>query len=269
MKKITVKDIRDRKTNKAAGKIVALTAYDFPFAQIVDQAGIDIILVGDSLGMVCLGYDSTVPVTMRDMLHHVKAVSRAVEHGLIVADMPFGAYSTPEQAYRNAKRFIQQAGAHAVKLEGAESVLKQIHMLIQNGIPVMGHIGMTPQTANQLGGYKVQGKTPKEAQKLLQQAKLLEEAGVFSLVLECIPSELARKITKSVSIPTIGIGAGIHTDGQVLVLHDVLGFDSKVKPRFVRRYAQLGETINQAVRQFRADVINEKYPKPEESYGSQ
>src|SRR3989338_600846 len=265
MNQIAIKDIIDRK-RKNGKKIVVLTAYDFPFAKLVDQAGVDIVLVGDSVGMVCLGYDSTVPVTMRDMLYHVKAVSRAVKHALIVADMPFGSYDTVERTLRNAKRLIQQSGANAVKLEGGSFVLDQVKALVGSGCPVMGHVGMTPQTASQLGGYKVQGRNPEDAERLVKEAQALERAGVFSIFFECIPASLSEQITKILKIPTIGIGAGPSTDGQVLVLHDMLGFESSVKPRFVRRYAELSNTVVDAIRKYSEDVRDGEYPTLDESF---
>ena len=262
--KLTVKTLRERKGKE---KIVALTAYDFPFARILDETGIDIVLVGDSLGMVLLGYDSTLPVTLRDMLHHTKAVSRAVKQALVVADMPFGSYqSSAEQAFRNARRLIQEGGAEAVKLEGGESIAKTVKSLVQGGIPVMGHLGMTPQTATFLGGYKVQGRDSKQASQILGDARKLEEAGIFSLVLECIPAALAEKITKKVSCPTIGIGAGPKTDGQILVLHDLLGFEGGVHPRFVRRYAEFEKTAKQAVGRYLGDVRSGRFPSLKESF---
>ena len=265
MNKITVKDILNRK-QKEHRKIAVLTAYDFPFANLVDQAGIDIVLVGDSVGMVCLGYESTVPVSMREMLHHTKAVSRAVKHALIVADMPFGSYQTAASAVRNARRFLKEAGAEAVKLEGGKRIIEQVKALVRAGIPVMGHLGMTPQTATELGGYKVQGKTKKDAQKILNEAKELERAGVFSIVLECVPRGLAARVTEALWVPTIGIGAGPAADGQVLVLHDLLGFESAVRPRFVRRYADLNKVISEALFKYRSDVLKKKFPSLTESF---
>ncbi len=262
--RLTVKGIYDKKKNKE--KITALTAYDFPLAKIIDEAGIDIVLVGDSVGMVLLGYESTIPVTMRDMLHHTKAVSRAVSHALIVADMPFGSYDTPERALRNANRLMQQGGANAVKLEGGKKIEKQIRALIQSGVPVVGHLGMTPQTASQLGGYRVQGRSHKQAAEMIKDAVLLDKLGVFSLVLECVPIALSQRITRQIKCPTIGIGAGKVTDGQVLVTYDMLGFQSKVHPRFVRRYAPIGEKIKEAVIHYRNDVLKGKFPSQEESF---
>ena len=263
MTRVTVKSIREKKGRE---KIAVLTAYDFPFARLLDEAGIDIILVGDSLGMVLLGYDSTLPVTMRDMIHHTKPVARAVKQALVVSDMPFGSYATPEQALRNARRLIQDGGAEAVKLEGGEAVAKTVKTLVKAGIPVMGHLGMTPQTATLLGGYKVQGRAPKQAQKILEDAGRLEEAGVFSLVLECVPAALAGKITKKISVPTIGIGAGPKTDGQVLVLHDLLGFEGGVKPRFTRRYAEFEKEAKRAFSRYLADVRSGSFPNGKESF---
>ena len=265
MGKMTVKDILNRKKSKE--EITVLSTYDFSFAKIVDESGIDIVLVGDSVGMVCLGYESTLPVTMREMLHHTKAVSRAVKHALIIGDMPFGSYhESPEKAARNARRFIKEARAEAVKLEGGENVLGQVKAIIRSGIPVMGHLGMTPQSVTQLGGYKVQGRSKKDADKILRDALLLEEAGVFAIVLECIPYRLAKMLTKKLKVPTIGIGAGPFTDGQVLVLHDLLGFKSGVSPRFVRHYADLDKTIRSAVLRFKRDVQKQNFPSLKESF---
>ncbi len=262
--RLTAKAVQDKK--KKREKIVVLTAYDFPFAKILDEAGLDIILVGDSLGMVLLGFDSTVPVTMRHMLHHTRAVSRAVKRAMVVADMPFGSYDTVERALRNAKLLMKEGGADAVKLEGGRKIEKQVHALVQAGIPVMGHLGMTPQTAGLLGGYRVQGKNKKQAAEILKDAVLLEKLGVFSLVLECVPLDLGAKVTNRVSCPTIGIGAGPKTDGQVLVLHDLLGFESPVKPRFVRRYAAFSKQARRAVDAYRKDVLNGRFPNSKESF---
>ena len=262
--RITIKSIIGKKA--AREKIAVLTAYDFPFARILDQAGMDIVLVGDSLGMVMLGYESTVPVTMREMLHHTRAVSRAVKRALVVGDMPFGSYDTPERALRNGLRFMKEAGADAVKLEGGQKIEKQVAALVRAGVPVMGHLGMTPQTAGALGGYRVQGRDAKQAAKILSDAERLEDLGVFSLVLECVPAALAQKISRKLSCPVIGIGAGPHTDGQVLVLHDMLGFESTVNPRFVRRYAQLGQAALRAAGAYVRDVRAGKFPSAKESF---
>lgn len=267
MSRMTVKDIFDWRAKNPKKKIVALTAYDFPFARLVDQAGADIILVGDSLGMVCLGYESTVRVSMREMLHHTRPVSRAAKNALVVSDMPYGAYQTVESALRNGRRLIQEGGAQAVKVEGGWRVLSQVKKLVASGIPVMGHVGMTPQTASELGGYKVQGKTRKDAERILKEAQALEDAGVFAVVLECIPHVLARRVTKTLRIPTIGIGAGPKTTGQVLVLYDVLGIESSVRPRFVRKYANLERIVSRALREYRDDVVNGRFPSLDESYG--
>ena len=264
MMRLTVKSIRDKKAKKE--KISVLTAYDFPFARMFDAAGLDIVLVGDSLGMVVLGHQSTVPVTMRDMLHHTRAVARAVKHALVVSDMPFGSYDTPERALRNALRLIKEAGADAVKLEGGRAVEKQVLRLVKAGVPVMGHIGMTPQTASGLGGYKVQGRDRKQAAQILADAKCLDGLGVFAMVLECVPSVLAVKISRQVKCPTIGIGAGAGTDGQVLVMHDMLGIESGVRPRFVRRYAELEKTIALAAQQYLRDVKSGRFPSRDESF---
>lgn len=262
--RLTVKSIREKKGRE---KITALTAYDFPFARMLDESGIDIVLVGDSLGMVLLGYDSTLPVTLREMLHHTKAVSRAVKRALVVGDMPFGSCLSEAAAQRSAKRFIQEGGADAVKVEGgSELALKTVKALVHSGISVMGHVGMTPQTATQLGGYKVQGREPEDAEKILEQSSALDKGGVFALVLECVPAKLAEKITQKVSCPTIGIGAGPKTDGQILVLHDLLGFESGVKPRFARRYAELEKASREAFRRYAADVRSGAFPSSKESF---
>ena len=264
MSNITVKTILQKKNKE---KIAALTAYDFPFARILDEVGVDIILVGDSLGMVLLGYDSTVRVTMREMIHHTKAASRAVKRALLVGDMPFGSYqSSVDQAYRNARRFLQEGGADAVKLEGGGPVAKTIQKLVRSSIPAMGHLGMTPQTATSLGGYKVQGREPKQAKQILEDAQRLEDAGIFSLVLECVPHRLAERITRKISCPTIGIGAGPGTDGQILVLHDLLGFEGAVHPRFVRRYAEFEKEAKQAFGRYLKDVRSGAFPSLQESF---
>lgn len=252
---------------KAQGeKISVLTAYDFPMARTLDEAGVDVILVGDSLGMVVLGYDSTVPVTMRDMLHHTRAVARAVKRAVVVADMPFGSYDTPERALRNALRLVKEGGADAVKLEGGEQIEKQVTRLVRAGISVMGHVGLTPQTASILGGYHVQGRNEKQAGKILKEAVLLDSLGVFAVVLECVPSALTKKITRQVKCPTIGIGAGVDADGQVLVLNDMLGFQSSVSPKFVRRYAQFGAAARKATLSFIRDVKEGQFPTERESF---
>lgn len=264
MKKVTTSDILQKK--KAKQKITALSTYDFAFAKLVDQSGADIVLVGDSVGMVQLGYESTLPVTLDEMIHHTKAVSRAVKRALVVADMPYKTYETAVSAIKSARRFIEDSKADAVKLEGGEKVIKQVKALTRLGISVMGHLGMLPQSVDKTGGYKVQGKDKKQAEQILKDAKALEEAGAFSIVLECIPYELARKITESIKIPTIGIGAGPYCDGQILVLHDLLGFKSSVSPRFVRRYMDFDTLANKALEEFRRDVETQKFPSLKESF---
>ncbi len=256
------------KKMKASGEpITMLTAYDFPFAQMVDEAGVDIVLVGDSLGMVVLGYDSTLPVTQGDMLRHTAAVARGVERAMVVADMPFMTYQiSPEQALENAGQLVKEAGAQAVKLEGGDPVLGTIRKIVDAGIPVMGHLGLTPQSIHQLGGYRVQGREKKAAERLKGEACALESAGCFSIVLEAIPSWLAKEVTESVSVPTIGIGAGPHCDGQVLVLHDVLGIFQEFKPKFVKRYTNLREGAVRALKEFVKEVREGEFPTAEYSY---
>ncbi|MBI2815768.1 MAG: 3-methyl-2-oxobutanoate hydroxymethyltransferase [Acidobacteria bacterium] len=267
MQRITTTHIT--KMKKKAEKIVMITAYDYPTASLVDNAGVDIILVGDSLGMVVLGYDTTLPVTLEDMIHHTKAVVRGSNRALVAADMPFMTYQTgAADALRNAGRLLQEARATAVKLEGGEEVCTQVRALVDAGIPVIGHLGLTPQSINVFGGYKLQGRDPESARKILSDAKALEMAGAFCIVLECIPEDLAATVTRSVAIPTIGIGAGVHCDGQVLVLHDMLGIAGKVRPRFVKQYARLGEAIRKAVEQYSEEVRHEKFPTPEHSFSS-
>ncbi len=265
MKRITVVDLKKKK--EAKEPIVMITAYDYPSAQMVDEAGVDIILVGDSLGMVVLGYENTLPVTMEDMLSHTAAVVRGAQRALVVGDMPFMSYQiSPEQALENAGRFIKEAGAHAVKLEGGEEVLDAIRKIVDAGIPVMGHIGLTPQSIHRIGGYRVQGKNEEQAVRLKRDAKLLEEAGCFSLVLEAVPAQLAKEITESLSIPTIGIGAGPYCDGQVLVYHDVLGIFQEFKPKFVKRYDNLRERVISAVKKYASEVRERTFPDEEHSY---
>ncbi|MCT4688172.1 3-methyl-2-oxobutanoate hydroxymethyltransferase [Vallitalea sp.] len=241
-----------------------LTAYDYPTAAILDETGIDIILVGDSLGMVILGYENTTEVTIEDMLHHVKAVSRGSKHSLIVADLPFLTYHTGKyEAVRNAGRLVQEGKANAVKLEGGTEVIKQTKAIINAGIPVMGHIGLTPQSINQLGGYYIQGKSEEKAKKLLEDAMALEEAGAFAIVLECIPTELAKLITEKVEIPTIGIGAGSDCDGQVLVTNDILNLYSDIVPKFVKQYSNVQDEIMKAVSNYIRDVKQKTFPSKE------
>jgi 3-methyl-2-oxobutanoate hydroxymethyltransferase len=254
-------------SKKRGERLVCLTAYDYPTARIVDEAGIDVVLVGDSLGNVVLGYGNTVPVTLDEIMIHLKAVRRAVQRALLVADMPYGSFHTgPDDAVRNALRLVKEGGAEAVKLEGGRKRLPLIKRLVDEEIAVMGHIGLTPQSINKLGAYRVQGKTAAAARELLDDALALEEAGAFAIVLEVVPREIAKLITESVSIPTIGIGAGVHCDIQVLVLHDMLGLSFGKLARFVRPYANLNEIITGAVSRYADDVRNGSYPSTEESY---
>ena len=256
------------KASKERGeRLVCLTAYDYPFARIVDEAGIDIILVGDSLGNVVLGYGNTVPVTLDEILIHLKAVRRAVQRALLVADMPYGSFHTgADDAVRNALRLVKEGGAEAVKLEGGHKRVQLVKRLVDEEIAVMGHIGLTPQSINKLGAYRVQGKTAVAARQLLDDARALEDAGAFAIVLEVVPREIAKLITESVSIPTIGIGAGVHCDIQVLVLHDMLGLSFGKLARFVRPYANLNQVMTDAVSRYADDVRNGTYPSDDESY---
>ncbi len=268
--KITVPDLMQRKTLAADStnkKITCLTAYDYPTARLIDEAGVDVVLVGDSMAMVALGYESTLPLTVEEALHHTKAVRRGVQRALLVADMPYGSYhGEMNESLRNAIRFVKEAGAEAVKVEGGERRLELIARLTEAEIPVMGHVGLTPQSVNALGGYRVQGKTPGTAEQVLRDARSVEAAGAFAIVLEAMPRELAAEITRSVRIPTIGIGAGPDCDGQVLVLHDMLGLTFQEAPKFARRYANVGEIISNAVREYCADVQNGSFPTDAESY---
>jgi 3-methyl-2-oxobutanoate hydroxymethyltransferase len=252
---------------KKGKKIVMLTAYDAPSAQILSDCKVDMILVGDSVGNALLGYESTVPVTLDDVIHHSAAVARARPNSLIVGDMPFMSYKiSEEQALENCALMLQEGGSEAVKIEGAGRVVDIVCAGVDSGIPVMGHIGLTPQSIFELGGYRIQGKTAENAEKLIKQAQALEEAGAFSIVIELVPSETARKITESVGIPTIGIGAGPYCDGQVLVLHDMLGLFQDFKPKFVKRYANIREVISTAVKDYCAEVREGKFPSDEFSF---
>ena len=265
IKRATVFDIRQRKNSGA--KIAMLTAYDAGFARLLSQVGIDLILVGDSLGNVVLGYESTVPVTMEEMLHHARAVKRGAGASLVVGDMPFLSYQiSVREAMVNAGRFMKEAGCDAVKLEGGLEVCATVRALVQAGIPVMGHIGLTPQTAGLLGGYKVQGKDLESARRLLAAAEGLAEAGAFAVVLECVPAELADLITASIAIPTIGIGAGPGCDGQVLVTHDLLGMFPTTAPSFVKQYVNLAPQIASALAAFKEEVAAGRYPGPEHGF---
>jgi 3-methyl-2-oxobutanoate hydroxymethyltransferase len=263
-KKVTTSFFRQRK--ERGEPISMLTAYDYPTALAEDEAGIDSILVGDSLGMVVLGYQNTLPVTMEDMLHHSRAVARGTKYALLIGDMPFMSYQvSAEEAVRNAGRFLQEGGMEAVKLEGGRERLEAVRAIVSAGIPVMGHLGLTPQSVNQLGGFRPQGKTASAAQRLLEDAVLLEEAGCFSLVLESVPSRLAGLISKKISIPTIGIGAGLGCDGQVLVTHDMLGLFERFTPKFVKKYANLHTDMQRAFTEYIADVQSHSFPTTEHS----
>ncbi len=263
--RVTITEIKDMKQRKE--KIPMLTAYDYVTAKMVDEAGVPLILVGDSLGMVMLGYESTIPVTMEEMIHHTKAVVRGAKKALIIGDMPFMSYhiSVPD-ALHNAARFIQEGGAQAVKLEGGEVVAEKVRRLVDCGIPVMGHIGLTPQSIHQLGGFKVQGKVVEVARKLLNDARILEEAGAFAIVLECIPAPLSKLITQKLAIPTIGIGAGPDCDGQVLVISDMLGLYTEFVPKHVKQYAKLAGEIKNAVSSYISEVKSRSFPTMEQSY---
>jgi len=263
-KKVTITAFRQKK--ERAEPITMLTAYDYPTALAEDQAGIDSILVGDSLGMVVLGYPNTLPVTMEDMLHHCKAVARGAKFAFLIGDMPFMSYqASTEEAVRNAGRFLQEAGMDAVKLEGGRERLDAVRAIVSAGIPVMGHIGLTPQSINQLGGFRAQGKTASGAKRLLEDALLLEEAGCFGIVLESIPAKLAQLISRKISIPTIGIGAGVGCDGQVLVSHDILGLFDRFTPKFVKKYADLHNEMQRAFTGYIEDVQIRQFPAQEHS----
>ena len=265
MSRSTVADIQHKKSQ--GEKITMLTAYDYPLAALVDRAGIDVILVGDSVANVVLGLESTTEVGMTEMLHHAKAVDRGVEHALLLGDMPFESYQEDTSAaVANARRFVEEAGCGGVKLEWFDKCPEVVEAIARAGIPVMGHVGLTPQTADKLGGFKVQGKNAESARRLIDQARLLQEKGCFSLVLECIPDELARIITEAVDIPTIGIGAGPYCDGQVLVTHDLLGLFERYRPKFVKQYAGIGALIRKAVEEYRAEVVSGRFPSREHSF---
>jgi 3-methyl-2-oxobutanoate hydroxymethyltransferase len=261
-KKVTIAELQEKKIRKQ--KITMVTAYDYPTARILDQVEIDTILVGDSLGNVVLGYESTVPVTMDEMIHHCKAVSRGVKSGFIIGDMPFLSYQVNnEKAVENAGRFVKEAGCDAVKLEGGSDMASTIKAIVRAGIPVCAHIGLTPQTATMLSGYKVQGKDAESAKLLIQSAKDLEDAGAFMIVFECIPDFLAARITEGLRIPTIGIGAGRDCDGQVLVYHDLVGLFERFTPKFVKQYLNLAPMIKEAIAQYKSDVESGLFPGPE------
>lgn len=264
--KVTAPSLRASKERNE--RLVCLTAYDYPTARIVDEAGTDIILVGDSVGNVVLGYGNTVPVSLEEILRHTRAVRRGVYRALLVSDMPYGSYHTgADDAVRNALRLIKEGGAEAVKLEGGRTRAPLVKRLVDEEIPVMGHIGLTPQSVNKLGGFRVQGKTAETARAILDDARALEDAGAFAIVLEVVPREIAKLVTESVNIPTIGIGAGPHCDIQVLVIHDLLGLSFGKLPRFVRQYANLHQTMTDAISRFAEDVRTGAYPADAESYG--
>ncbi|MCC6388093.1 MAG: 3-methyl-2-oxobutanoate hydroxymethyltransferase [Dehalococcoidia bacterium] len=266
MSRLSIHKLRELKAN--GQRFAMITAYDYPSARLVEQAGVPVILVGDSLGSVILGYDSTVPVTMDDIVHHTRAVVRGTSKAIVVADMPFMSYqANADEAVRNAGRLLQEGGATAVKLEGGSHVVPLVRRMVECGIPVMGHLGLTPQSVNQFGGHKVQGKTPAAAAKLINDARALEEAGAFAIVLETIPAPLARMVTERLSVPTIGIGAGADCDAQVQVFHDMLGiYDDQRKMKHAKQYARLGETIRQAVRTYIAEVEGGQFPTAEHSF---
>ncbi|MFC1767645.1 3-methyl-2-oxobutanoate hydroxymethyltransferase [Candidatus Margulisiibacteriota bacterium] len=264
LKVMTTRKLKEMK--KAGNRIAVLTAYDYPTAKILDAAGVDVILVGDSLGNAVLGYENTLPVTMEEMIHHTKAVVRGVKSSMVVADMPFMSYQlSEEEMLKNASRFIKEAGADAVKVEG-DAYLDRIKKIIDAGIPVMGHIGFTPQSVKQIGGYRVQGRSENEKKELLGSAKKLEKAGVFSLVLEMVPEDTAKNITESISIPTIGCGAGRYCDGQVLVYHDLVGLTNGDMPKFAKKYIDLNKDITKAVSSYMKDVKAGSFPAKKQTY---
>lgn len=263
-RKVTVPAIRQKKGKE---KIVAVTAYDYPTTLFADAAGVDLILVGDSLGMVLLGYPTTLPVTMEEMLHHTKACARAKPHALLVADMPYLSYQiTIEEAVRNAGRFLQEGGAEAVKLEGGEPVAEVIHRLVRIGIPVLAHLGMTPQSVHAFGGHRVQGRTDEAAKRLMEDAHIVEQAGAFAVVLELVPAALAKEITDHLTIPTIGIGAGAGCDGQIQVLHDLIGLVPGEPFKHTKRYAHIGAVITEALRHYVEEVRTGKFPTEEHAF---
>ncbi|MBI2252762.1 MAG: 3-methyl-2-oxobutanoate hydroxymethyltransferase [Armatimonadetes bacterium] len=265
MHKITTAKLKEMKKNKQ--KITLLSAYDYLTARLAESAGIEGILVGDSLGMVVLGYENTLPVTMEEMLHHTKAVSRGAKLPLIIADMPFLSYQADlKDALYNAGKLIKEGGAQAVKLEGGREIQETITKMVSSGMPVMGHLGLTPQSIHQLGGYKIQGKNQKEAQKIIDEAKILEESGIFSLILECVPRELAKTIAESLSIPVIGIGAGEFCDGQIQVFHDLVGLCGEFTPKHAKRYLNLSSEIKNALIKYKEEVAQGTFPQKENSF---
>lgn len=263
--KITILDFKRKK--ERGDKISMLTAYDYPMARLMDSVGIDAVLVGDSVGMVMLGYDSTVSVTMDEMVHHARAARKGVKRAFLIGDMPFMSYQvSDEDAVRNAGRFVKEAGCEAVKIEGGSEVSSRVKAILDAGIPVLGHIGLTPQSASKVGGYRVQGKSQESANRLVEDAIALERAGCFAVILECVPKELAKKITGKISIPTIGIGAGVHCDGQVLVTHDIVGYFDKFVPKFVKQYARISDIISGAIEEFKRDVETGTFPDDDHSF---
>jgi 3-methyl-2-oxobutanoate hydroxymethyltransferase len=264
-KKITITDLQQKKND--GRKITMLTAYDYPMARLVDEAGIDSILVGDSLGMVVLGYESTVPVTMDEMIHHARAARRGTKYAFLIGDMPFGSYQiSKEDAIRNAGRFMKEAGCEAVKLEGGYEAVEVTEAIVGAGIPVLGHIGLTPQTMSKLGGFKVQGKDAEAARKLVDQALMLEKAGCFAIVLECVPDLVAKLVTEKLSVPTISCGAGKYCDGQVLVTYDMVGLFDRFTPKFVKQYVKLSPAILDGFRKYREDVEKGVFPDEAHSF---
>ncbi|CEO89120.1 MAG TPA: 3-methyl-2-oxobutanoate hydroxymethyltransferase [Syntrophaceticus sp.] len=265
MSRVTTATLQEMKAKGV--KSTLLTAYDYPTARLLDEAGIDILLVGDSLGNVVLGYENTLPVTMEESLHHTSAVARGAERAMVVGDMPFLSYQTTvADAVWNAGRYLKEAGAHAVKLEGGRERADAVRAMVETGIPVMGHLGLTPQSVHQFGGFRVQGKSEDAARRLIEDAVILEEAGIFSLLLECVPAELAEEVTTDLCIPTLSCGAGPHCSGQVMVLHDMLGFSGGKVPKFVKQYANLHDVIIEALTTFKKEVQEGVFPGPEHCY---
>lgn len=263
--KFTVSSFMESK--REGRKISMLTAYDYTTAKLLDTAGVDSLLIGDSLGMVVLGYENTLQVTLEDMIHHCRAVSRGAKRALIIGDMPFLSYHVSvEESVRNAGRLVQEGGVHAVKLEGGREVLKQIRAILDAKIPVVGHIGLTPQSVNMMGGFKVQGKSEEQARAIIEDALMLQEAGVFAIVLECVPAKLAKLISEKLSIPTIGIGAGNDCDGQVLVMHDMAGMYSDMVPKFAKRYALVGKQIEEAAKMYIQEVQEKSFPEEKHTF---
>lgn len=261
---VTIPDLVAKK--QRGEKITMLTAYDFPMGSVVDESGVDIVLIGDSLGMVVLGYETTAVVTMEEMLHHAKAVRRGVTRAMLIGDMPLVSLSSTAEAVRNAGRFMREAGCNGVKLEWNEGIVEITTAIVGAGIPVIGHVGLTPQTALADGGLKVRGKDAESALRIVEQASALQEAGCFAMVLECVPDAVAQAISRTLSIPTIGIGAGPHCDGQVLVTYDVIGLFERFKPKFAKRYANVAQSIREAIAAFRQDVAQGRFPGPEQTF---